>query len=482
MAYVPFTDEEQNKQNVTANPEVGGASGALPTTGGGGGAAPAAGGGNPMQAPTAPSASQGFANINQYLAANKDQAPQVAGTIASNLNNQYTGLQGTIDTAANQAGEAVKGGSTAYDPNLVNSAVSNPSGFAADPNNLAAWQKQYSAAYTGPTSFETSAGYGKAADAANKAGQTYQMGQTGGGYSQLLNQIEKNPTVGKTALDKSLIQADPNAQQTVQGALSPFKGIQDYVSGKSAEIGKQASDAAQQTQQTAQKTQEATQGAITGFGQDLSNKLKTATAARETGNADVQSLNSKVLSGQPLSAEDLSKLGVNGEQYKQTQDLYDQMKKTYGNQISPQVSTPYYTQGTANPNTPTAEGLATPEDFARESAFEKLTGNQLGILQNDQADKAGTYKDAGTPGKYDEAKQQADTVKKYQGADLNYLINQINPTWRQSVNTSDPKAVTDALEWAINSSAAPAWQKEPNYQQILDTISRMKNNTYLPKK
>lgn len=480
MAYVPFQEEDQSKKDVSANPEIGSSS-ALPTTGGGGGAAPSSIAGNPGAAPSQPG-KQGFANLNQYLTANKDQAPAVANTLASNLNNQYTGLQGSIDTAANQAGEAIKGGSTAYDQNLVNSAVADPSKFVSDPNNLAAWQKQYAAQYTGPTSFETSAGYGQAADAANKAGQTYQLGQTGGGYSQLLNQIEKNSTAGKTALDKSLIQADPNSQQTIQGALTPFKGISDYVSGKSADIGKQATEAAKQTQEAAQKSQEAAQGAISGFGQDLSGKLKSATAAREAGNADVQSLNSKVLSGQSLSDEELSKLGASGEQYKQTQNLYDQLKKTYGNQISPQVSTPYFTQGTANPNTPTAETMASPEDFAREAAFEKLTGNQLGILQNDQADKAGTYKNTGTPGKYDTAKQQADTVKKYKDADLNYLINQINPTWRQSIDTSNPQAVVGALEGAINSSAAPAWQKEPNYQQILDTIKRFKNDTYLPKK
>lgn len=264
MAYVPASDQEEKQANGTATPQVGAA---LPTTGGGEGTAPVGG-----MTPSAPkSATQGFANINQYLGANQDQAANVAGSVASNLGTQFTGLQNDINSAADTASQAVTAGSTPYNEGFVNNALANSAEFTSNPNNLAAWQKQYAANYTGPAAFENTANYGKAASAANKAGQTYQLGQTGGGYTQLLNQIEKNPTAGRTALDKSLIQADPNAQQTIQGALTPFKGINDYISGKSAEIGKQVSDAAKQAQETSAKTKAATTNATSIFQNNLAN-------------------------------------------------------------------------------------------------------------------------------------------------------------------------------------------------------------------
>lgn len=364
MAYVPFSDEDQNKQN-TAQPQTGTGS-AMPTTGGGGGGATPAGA--PGQ--TAPqSGAQGFANINQYLTANKDQAPNVAASISSNLQNQYTGLQGDINNAANQAGEAIKGATTAYDPNLIDRATSNSSPFVADPNNLAAWQKQYNAAYTGPTSFETSAGYGQAANAANKAAQTYQLGQTGGGYTQLLNQIEKNPTAGRTALDKSLIQADPNSQQTIQGALSPFKGIQDYVSGKSAEIGKQATEAAKTTGEAATKSHEALTGATASLANQVDKQYQTGLANQSNYNKQVQDLQ---------------------KQYAPYEDLINRYETGTGQDYGDPFQ--FYKQFTQNQDAITKESQANPDQFANEAALEKLGGQPLNILYNNSQPDLSQYR------------------------------------------------------------------------------------------
>lgn len=363
MAYVPFSEEEQNKSTE----------GALPTTGGGSSGTPAAGSSATPQTSAQPApqgGGQGFANLNQYLGANKGQGTAEAGTIASNLGNQYTGLQGDINNAANQATEAIKGGSTAYDQNLVQGAVANPSQFAADPNNIAAWQKQYNAAYTGPTAFENTAGYGSAANAANKANQTYQLGQTGGGYTQLLNQIEKNPTAGRTALDKSLIQSDPNAQNTIQGALTPFKGIQDYVSGKSAEIGKQASDAAQATGEAATKTKEALTGAQNTLGADVTNRYQTGLANQTNYNKQV---------------EDLQK------SYQPYQDAINNYQtnvgQTYGDPFAG------YKQYQPAQTAITPESQATQQQFANEAAFEKLGGQPSNILSNDNQPDYTQFKD-----------------------------------------------------------------------------------------
>lgn len=374
MAYVPQMDEEQNKPNA-AN---GGA--ALPTTGGGGGGAPS---GNSAQ-PAAQGGNQGFASLNQYLGANKDQAPGVANTVASNLGNQYTTLQGNVDSAANQASEAIKGGSTAYDPNLVNSAISNPSQFVADPNNLAAWQKQYSAAYTGPTAFESSEGYGKAADAGNKAQQTYQLGQTGGGYTQLLNQVEKNPTAGKTALDKSLIQYDPNAAGTVQTALNPFKNLQDYLAGKSAEIGQQAAGAATSTADTAKKTQDAATGAESNFESALGKKLEDTKTANQKEYQDMQA-NLKGLTVNN-GVDTLSKYGLSPDQAA----VFTNLSKNgvAGTSYGPTDLSKYATA--ADPNLVNPYNVASSDDYANSQALSQLGGAQTPYLPASNSGQAGT--------------------------------------------------------------------------------------------
>lgn len=420
MAYVPFSDEEQNK------PETGAAT-TLPTTGGGGGGAAPASGGSAQ--PAAQGGNQGFANLTQYLGANKDQAPQVAGAVASNLGNQYTGLQGQVDTAANEAGQAVKAGSTAYDPNLVNSAVSDPSKFVQDPNNLAAWQKQYTAAYTGPTAFETSAGYGKAADAANRAKQTYQLGQTGGGYTQLLNQIEKNPTTGKTALDKSLIQADPNAGQTIQNALSPFKGIQDYLSGKATDINKQATDAAASTADASKKTKEAATGAQSSFEKDISGKLAEKTKEYQNTN-DLYSKLYQTADFKP-DQQTAKDFGTSTEDMANLYGSEQILQNNYGQQITP-ASYLNYTAG----NAPTKEGVSTPEQMAQSAALSKLTGGQSYLNPNATE---GAYKAPSVS--FDSSKASTALSKEVQTQDKQLLASP-PPT---GFNADNPAAMSQLL-------------------------------------
>jgi len=430
MAYVPYADEEQNKPaNTGAAP--------LPTTGGGGGASPTTGG---SATPAPQSASQGFANINQYLGANQGQGQQAAGTVASNLNNQYTGLQGDINNAANQASEAITGATTAYNPDVISAAFNNPSQFIADPNNLAAWQKQYNAAYTGPTAFENTAGYGTAANAANKAAQTYQLGQSGGGYTQLLNQIEKNPTAGKTALDKALIQADPNAQQTIQSSLNPFKGIQDYMAGKSADINKQASEAAKTTGEAASKSKEA----LTSAEQNLSNDV---TQRYQTGLANQNAYNQKV--------GDLQKAYT----------PYESLLNSYETSTGQNYGDPFamYKQVQPAQMEVTPESQATKSQFANEAALEKLGGQPLNILGNEAQPDYSKFRDEEA---YSAAQQNANKPgQEGQDARLYLLQHQGDLTQGQYGNV--PTFNTTDLNPNMPSSAFGGW-----YQKALEDAAR----------
>ena len=377
MAFV-LEKDERNKDERT-----GSSSTTLPTTGGGTSA------GNVTPPSAAP---QRFAGLTDYLAANQGQAGQVAGNIASNLGTQFQGLQGDITKAGQQAQEAITAGTTPYNEQLVKQATENPAQFVANPQNVTDWQKLYGAQYTGPQSFETTPSYAQAQSAANKAAQTAQLGKTTGGYSQLLNQLETNPTQGKKALDIGLLRADPNAQQTIQTALNPFKGLQDYMASKSAEIGKQASEAAKTTGETAAKTKSALAESQKGFESGLQTNLSKAQQEAAQKNEDINNAIKNLYSPERTSSDpvpSLVKLGLTPEQAVAFANSLRENQTPFGIQAKPIDLASYATL--PNPEVDiNAYNTATAADYARAKALSQLSGNQNMLLPEEYATQAGT--------------------------------------------------------------------------------------------
>jgi hypothetical protein len=373
MAFVldPEEDKQSSNTNQVQKQTDAGAAPISTGGGGGGGTAPAGGAGAPTNA-------GGFANLMSYLDANKDQANGVATTVAGNLGGKYDAEKGAIDSAATGAKGAAASGTTAFDAGTVNAAVANPAQFVSDPNNVSKFTAQRDATYKGPGSFQDTSFYGDAAKAADAGNQIGKLGASGN-FAPVLSEIEKNPTAGKTALDLGLMQYDPTAQSTLQNAVKPFQGINDYLGGKATDVNSAIGDAKNTTADTALKTRTALTGREDAMKSDLTGRLQASkndlTAKRDSASA---------LLGKPSATADpavLSMLGITPEQWstiyaKENAAVSGYSPKNAG--VTPvdgrQVNLGTYYKA-PNPDLIGLPNVANADDFANSAALAQLSGD-----------------------------------------------------------------------------------------------------------
>lgn len=376
MAYIP-QDEEEQKQLGNTNQVLS----EVPT----GDEAPSTGGGTGMSG-TGPKSQNldnpGFANLMQYMNANNEQASSLADDISGNLQNEYNSAKGSIDSAAGKASDAARSSTINYDDNLVNGALQDPTGFVSGEGNLDKFIGQRDASYKGPGSFEDSSFYGEAAKGSARVNDIYNANKQGG-YEGLLSQLQSNPTKGKSALDIGLLNANPAATGKIKAALQPFEGINSYLSGKAEGVNNEIAGAKKTTQETSDKTRAALQPVVQSFGADISKRLADT---KSSAGASAEALKAKLLSGGQLTSQDLHDLGINGMNLTELRNVMGNLKGDYDESFD---ISPYYSA--QNPDAAfTAENVARPEDFARESALQQLMGEDLPFLRDDMSGQAGT--------------------------------------------------------------------------------------------
>lgn len=461
MAYLQQDDEEQKKiADPLAQQQTGGGSN-LPSTGGGGvGAAP-------NQA-----SQQGFGNILDYLNANQGQATKTADAITQDLGTKLAGQKSTIDTAAGNAIGDINKATVNYDPGLVSGAVQNPAEFVKNPENVSKFTSMRDASYKGPGSFEDTSYYGGAANAASQAAQQYQLGQ--GSLKPLVTPLLKNPTAGKVALDTGILQSDPNATKSIKAAIDPFKGISSYLAGRSTEVGTKAGEAKKATDETFSNTKQALEGAVNKFSGDLSAK----TAEAQKTQAGIDSLRAKLAGNEPLTFDELSKLGIVREDLGNLRTMADTLKNNYGQNFD---VTRYF-----NPQPgviPTPGNVASKEDYATEQALQQLMGQDLPYLNESEAGLAGTAPAALAP--YDMANAYKDassllgssdraTLEQYKGdtASLVSTASTMSPEDLQTLVgamqrnraalTDDQKKFLGYMEGTIESPYNPSTPSVPD--------------------
>lgn len=209
--------------------------------------------------------------LGDYLSANAPQIGQQADTLAGNLNTQYGTLNQGITDAANQFQSQVQGGYAAPNQALVGQAMADPSGFAADPNNVKAFQAQYNNAYTGPQNFEGSGGY---ADIQNQVGQAVQQGGllgTQAGLQSYLQGQGKNPTQAMSTLDSLLLRGNPEGQAKINAAAGQFGNL----TGQLGTAAAGANQSVQDAQKAAQDSAAYTKGQFDPFAQQFGSSLDT---------------------------------------------------------------------------------------------------------------------------------------------------------------------------------------------------------------
>jgi len=243
---------------------------------------------SPVQQNVAPQAGQGYTDVSAYLNANQSGGNQLGTQVAGNLTNQYNTTQQGIDTSVNNANQSINAGYTPENTQLIQQVASNPTGTAADQNQLNAFQGQLNDTYGGPTSY---ADYGTQQANVATAQQYGNLLNTPGGNNVLIQDVENQLNPGQTSqgintLDTLLFSGNPNAVQTAQTAAAPLTSLTDYLNQANTGVTNNiagAQNAAAQTSQDALNAFTGSNGTLT----NLNNTINTNTAT-DIANAQAQ--------------------------------------------------------------------------------------------------------------------------------------------------------------------------------------------------
>lgn len=405
MSFLPISEEDKDAPTgQTTNAPGAADTPAPPQTGGSvgdeGGGAPAKGSATASPTQFGSSASK----LGDYLSANAPQIQGQADTLAGNLNTQYGNINQGITDAANQFQQSVQGGYAASNPDAVNQAVADPTKYASDPNNVAAFQGQYNDTYTGPTNFEGTPGY---SDIQNQVGQAVTQGNLLGSQAGLQSYLQgqgTNPTSAMSTLDSLLMRGNPGAQQTINTAAGQFGDLTGKLGTATTGADQSVTDAqnaaaASQAYAKAQFDPLAQQ-----FGNTLNTQLTGANANRDaynmavTGNqATAQQYQQQLLAAQQAAInKPISNTGSPA-----SDAAYEAKVKGYFNPgIQSQLTglAPYLSgQPITQPGT--LANTATAGQYGEDAALAQLMGSGYSPQLNQaNVGQAGSYSVPGMPG------------------------------------------------------------------------------------
>ncbi len=372
MAFVPrqLPEEEENQFGrtdlTTPNPiaQGGGSAGT-----GQGGTAP--GVGTPTQF------GSNAAKLTDYLNANKEQVGQFGQEIAGKLGEQYGTAKSAIDQGFPQYNQAVNQGYAQYDPNLVNEAVSNPTGFVQDQDKLGKFQSLYNNQYSGPQNVESWEPYQNINKTVNSAVQNAGLTSNFGGLSSYLNNFmgAGRNTPGMNTLDTALLTRSPEARETIKGAAAPFGGLTEYLGGKVGEGNVAAQTAREQATQGRDQARGALGNATSSFQTDLNNRLQQQ---RSTSSQSADEAIRRYQDG-TATPEQLQLLGFNMSDMGDA-SLSNEWKNAQILQNDYSVPTDFssiFTKQSPDVIYQSPGSIASPEEISKSQALSKLSGQDM---------------------------------------------------------------------------------------------------------
>jgi len=338
---------------------------------------------------------QTFATVQDYLGGNKAQGEQLGQNFSNKLGETATNEKNTIAGAADTTKQDITANTINYDASLVNRAATDPTKVTGDSGQLDSFLKQWNAAYKGPDSFESSANYGTAANAATKANEKAEQLKTAGGQQQLLQDEYGVYGQGNKGLDQALLQTSSYFPK-VQDQAKEFGGIQNYLSKNAADVNSLVPGAKNTTAQTKAAIQDKflnpTTGTLAGF---QSNLDRGVTAAQQDAATRAKQANAALTSATPtdISDADLQNLGVTRDEYNKIQ--YEKNVASQGfvmpdNSANiPGTSVDLTKYLTSNQDKINRGTVITPQDYAKAQAYKTLTENQ-NVLPSIDAAQVGT--------------------------------------------------------------------------------------------
>lgn len=456
----------------------------LPSTAAAPGAGPGASTG---KAPTPQSApAQPFQNLQAYLGANKSQVQEQGDRLSGTLNDQYGQIEGDINQAKTDFGNQVKSGYAQNDPNIVNQAVSNPTQFASDPNNVKAFQSLYNDTYSGPANFEGSDTYGNLSGKVSKASSDAELLKNNAGIQNYYQSQNPNATKGGNILDSVLLQGNPEAYGKVKEAANKFPTLQDYLGTTVTGLNQNITDAQGQAQEISaglrnQFTGEG--GVIPGFQKDLTDRLSQAKAgALERDRAINSSLvpsaygtipTETILEGLGMTPQEFNKLngGLN--------DIYDYRNIPIGTDRSfsgYQDDNPLASflgdRGTTAQDI-NLGNFASLSDYQKSEALSKLTGEDdlASFLDPNNINQAGTAKTGYPTFNKEGAMEKVDSLVKTN--DVNYLNTLMGQNLTESQLKDLAKQPGNQIKALFSNKPSDYIQTTPYLKKALESLKRL---------
>lgn len=334
----------------------------------------------------------GFVDVHAYLDANKDQAQDIANKVGANVGQQVDATRGKIQAAQGAFDTGVEKGTVKNNPDLIDSAFKDPSGFVKDPNNVSGFKNLRDAIYGGPKQFESINEYTPASSAVAEGKRIAGSINAPQGREELLYRLGQNPTKGNVALDSLLLGGDENARKTLETSTKPFNELDTFLQDTTKAENEKAGAAAAETAGTRNAAQSRLDAETAKFQTDLDARLGTARTEAQK-NADF--LKAGIESGHDLNDSELSATGMNREQWNEllktkgmleTDKPFGDTQASYGQKFN--LGDYFNAQ---NPDASiTKENFASADDYAKEKALQQLADNGQFDALPDDASKAGT--------------------------------------------------------------------------------------------
>lgn len=373
MAYVydpSLTDDENKKRELEQQKQdAGGAVLGADTPGGVG--------------QGAPTASGSYTNLQKYLSENESQGQGLAQKFGEKITQEGEAAKKSVDELYNKGTQAVESARVPTS-SIIDEATASPAAVQSDAAKKAQLLRERDASYAGPSRLQDLEGYQDAESKVKSAGDRISLADTEAGRMELLRELSgPGAGRGKLALNQLLLTGTPGVGDTLAAAAQPYRGLQDYLSEKSTDIGQRATTAADEAAATSSGVRGKLGEAQTTREADINSRVNTART--NIGN-QYNSIVTKLASRQPLSAEDIATLGVADQA---TVDKIYNDAQALQHDYNTAVDLTGYTTRPGMPEMITKENLATPEDYAAMLALADLSGSQPSFLTESTRGQAG---------------------------------------------------------------------------------------------
>lgn len=314
------------------------------------------------QAPASPkgTSSGRFTNIQKYLKAN--QGTDYAGQIGEKTEKEASSVREGIEAAKNKAQESAQPELQRLQQagSLTEQAINDPTAFAANQQNLSAFQQIRQGQYNPNVALENEGGL--ANQAQGIAGRAQMAGTEQGRFQLLRDQFGQTPgknySKGAQRFDQLLLQGQGGQLgQLAQRSQAAAQGTQDALSGAQQAVAGTKSQIEQMGQQAQQQAEQALGGKITSEQERLQGLAARTQSQRE---AEFENLRSGLEKGE-VTEEQARQLGFNPDD--------PNSLRLYGNSPLQYLNKNALGQASIG-------NVAGAEDQARMEALAKLSGRQ----------------------------------------------------------------------------------------------------------